>query len=385
MWKWISGVGVLLLVIGCQGAPPSDSPCGPNSCPMNQMQPLQCPGGSCPVNPPSIDINDLPALGGAYGPVQQEGYLRSAVRIAVTLQEGGMAKGSGVYVVSNDTYVVITAAHVVRGSTKVFVTFRGSKNPITVQAEVLYKDTTYDCAILGLYRHPLDGEDIATTMAYQDDLSNLESQSLQNAGFGGDEVLNAGIGRILKYMAPSGGLANDWMVIRAKARFGDSGGPVYLSSGKVAGILWGKDNSTIVCVAPGRVHICLNKGLSAIGVDQAQLVQPRPIPRQPKKLVPVMPMKPPVLPWRDKIENELDGIKRAPPKCNPAPPPVIRPAPPKVDVDVDVNKPVTPPVIKEDERYRVEAQLALYIIAGVVLVCLVVGIGVQWKKTYSIQ
>jgi hypothetical protein len=88
------------------------------------------------------------------------------------------------------------------------------------------------------------------------------------------------------------------------------------------------------------------------------------------------------LPWRDKIENEIDGIKKAP-TVDPKPP-VVAPAPPKVDVDVKPTKPAEPPVAN-DGRYRVDRQIALYIILSAMLLCLVAGVAVQWNKTYSIK
>ncbi|MFA5380124.1 MAG: hypothetical protein WC455_30465, partial [Dehalococcoidia bacterium] len=203
-------------------------------------------------------------------------------------------------------------------------------------------------------------------------------------GFGGDDVLNAGSGRLIGTMSPATGLPKTWMTISSNARFGDSGGPIFLPNGKVCGVLWGKDSTSIVAVRLNAVHTQLQDAKSKVVVEETQVVQPRPLPKQPKKLVPVLPIEPPVLPWRDKIENEIKGIKDKMDKDKPSPP-SVQPTPPVEDTPkVEEDTPKVEKV-EEDGRYRVDRHVALPIILGLCLICVVVGVAVQWKKTYSIQ
>jgi hypothetical protein len=171
------------------------------------------------------------------------------------------------------------------------------------------------------------------------------------------------------------------MAISSTARFGDSGGPIFLPDGKVCGILWGKDNTSIMAVYLSAVHTRLQDAKSKVVVEETQVIQPRPLPKQPKKIAPVLPIDPPLLPWRDKIENEIKGIKDKMDKNKPSPPSVA-PAPPSVQPTPPV---ADTPKVEGDGRYLVDRHIALPIILGLCLICVVVGVAVQWKKTYSIQ
>lgn len=368
MWKWT--FGILLSIVA--------------SAPLY----AQCPGGSCPSGgcpqgqpPISIDIGDLPTIGaqqGEYGPAKHEGALLSVVRIVGVEGPGSMVKGSGTYVSYEELYCVVTASHVVRGTHKLYVVFRDNEDARTVQGVVLSNDQTNDVAVLGLYQHPADGEEIAAAVAYSADIASIKNEILRNYGFGGDDTFCGGAGRVVGEFGPSGGMPNSWYEISSAARLGDSGGPVFLPSGKLAGVLWGRDARSIAVVKTNYIHAALRTAKAQVGVEPTQMVQPRPLPRQPKKLVPVLPIKPPVLPWRDKIENEIDGLKRAP---------KVQPTPPNIGVDVNVNpapKPVTPE-IKDDERVRVDRHIAIPCICAAIMVGMVVGFLYQWKKSYVVK
>ncbi|MFA5378853.1 MAG: serine protease [Dehalococcoidia bacterium] len=360
MWKKciVSGTFVLLLLL--------------SACAFAQY-----PGGY------SVDIGNLPNVGQSsnYGPVEATGHLKSVVRIIGVESPGHMVKGSGVYVNYEGFYCIVTASHVVRGVSKLYVSFPFATPPKTIQGEVLSNDPTADCAIIGLYQHPENASDIVAGVAYRDGAESMKSSLLQNAGFGGDDVLNAGTGRLIRLVSPAAGLPKSWMAISSTARFGDSGGPIFLPDGKVCGILWGKDNTCIMAVYLSAVHACLQDAKSKVVVEETQVVQPRPLPKQPKKLVPVLPTEPPVLPWRDKIENEIKGIKDKMDKDKPSPP-SVRPTPPVEDTPKVIED---TPKVEGDGRYRVDRHIALPIVLGLCLICVVVGVAVQWKKTYSIQ
>jgi hypothetical protein len=347
----------------------------------------QCPGGgTCPrtQQPPSIDIGDLPPVdqpSGRYGPTEQEGHLLSVVRVIGIESAGALLKGTGTYVNYEGLYCVVTASHVVRGTQKLYVIFRGPSAAKTVQGVVLSNDPTNDCAVIGLYQHPENGETIAASIAYAEEIANIKNETLRNYGYGGDDVFCGGSGRIVGEFGPSVGMPKSWYSISSSARLGDSGGPIFSPINKLVGVLWGRDDSTIAVVKCNYIHAQLQAAKAKVGVETAQAVQPRPLPRKPKALVPVLPIKPPILPWRDKIENEIDGIKRAPP-VKPSPP-VVVPSPPTVVPTPPGVEGETP--IVDTNRYRVKTVIAVPVILAIVLSCLVIGITVQWRKTYSIQ
>ena len=353
MWKWI---GIVLLSVSPLYA--------------------QCPNG-CPIN-----ITDLPPVVQPaqhdYGYVAQEGHLRCVVRIVGVEKPGTLWKGSGTYVNYEGLYCVVTASHVVRGTSKLFVIFKGS-NSFTTQAAILSDDPVNDCAVLGLFQHPTNAEEIVGSVAYKNDCADLENTLLENCGFGGDDVLSAGHGKITKYARPSEGFPQSWARISSTCRFGDSGGPVFLPSGKLVGIVWGKSNTDIITVRCAYVHEQLRIAKSKVAVEEltAQLIQPRPLPPPPRKLAPVLPLKPPVLPWRDKIENEINNLKKAP-----------KVAPPNVDIDIKPSpKPIPSPIVtpKPEEKSPandIRVKLIVLAVALSIIVGAVAGIAVQWKKKY---
>lgn len=360
----------------------------------------QCPGGCCPRGYDYYDYYDYnvqPQEQFDYKYVRPEGHLKSIVRVIGVIEPGHTVKGSGTYINYQGLYCVVTASHVICDVQKIYIVFKEAMpNHKTIIGEVLADDPTNDCAIIGLYQHPKNAEDIVGEIAYGIDLQNIKNVKLQNCGFGGDEGLCAGHGHITSYQSPSEGLPESFMVINSRCRIGDSGGPVFLPNHKLCGIVLARNNpeyqatTRVTCARCAYIHAQLKIALSKVSAEAKQmgwrdkLIQPRPIPRQPKSLGPLVPIKPPVLPWRDKIENEIDGIKKAPPKViiAPKPSPKIQ-VKPKVEIKPNKEKPKVENK-KTDGRYRVNVHVAICTICTLALICLIVGFAAQWKKTYSI-
>lgn len=154
----------------------------------------------------------------------------------------GGFRGSGVYL--GDRYVA-TANHVIaEGARRGTVTFRdGAKIGFTTYKQ----DAIYDQALLQLdQEHPtLTGVEIYTG-------SIQPGMQVYSAGFGRGFRLFGG--PVLGFASPTRG-TNGWLLHRSPAISGDSGGPVFLSDGRLVGCLWGTNGSDTYAARPQRFRV----------------------------------------------------------------------------------------------------------------------------------
>ena len=281
----------------------------------------QCVGGTC-YGPPKTTASppsNSPSLSWRYAAA--DAHRRAVVRISTSDSGRTSSKGSGVAVDWRGRCVVLTAYHVVRDARQVTVRFSDGK---TVGAAVMAVDSTWDLAILA----PGEAFRGSAQMASGKAAVPVIGQRLETCGYGPDDRLAANVGTLQRFAQPQAQVSTtDWMIIGGYARGGDSGGPVFNTSGQVVGILWGSSGGTITAVQGGRIWRFLD--------DHCKWTAPQNclLPRRP--LVPVV----------------------RPPQANPTPPPmIVETQPPKQETPPEepAKQPATPaelPTVAEPPRY----------------------------------
>lgn len=145
----------------------------------------------------------------------------------------------------------------------------------------------------------------------------------------------------------------DWMLFEGECRDGDSGGPIFTTDGRVAGILWGKDPAaprTLCGVQQGRVTEFLNAAYAAKPVELASgptLIEPQ------TGEVPVVETAA-VLPYRKnqeqatrQIGQSVANIEQKVDQMRQQPPPQPLPVPPPPTVTPVTTVPLPDPAVEE--------------------------------------
>ncbi len=182
---------------------------------------------SCPVCDGSGVVPDKPARA-AGGP-----------RPAVPRIECGAGPsrdcGSGVLVdAGGGRAVVLTAWHVVRGHRDA-ITIRWPDGT-TAAAKVVASDDAFDLAVLSTPTPKAAPVQLAAKAPAVGDRLTI-------AGYGGAPfVYREASGPVTQFLSPAGRHPAHMVEVRAAARQGDSGGPIFTESGELAGILWGSSH-----------------------------------------------------------------------------------------------------------------------------------------------
>jgi len=139
----------------------------------------------------------------------------------------GNSLGSGVAVASaNGQTLILTAQHVVQDG-----------GPYTVAgkaARIIATDKTWDLAALVV-------DDSMPTARLSNRLPKI-GDILTVCGYGSNNY-SENTGEIVAFFSPGGNNPNDWIAINAKARSGDSGGPLFYSDGTICAVLFGSDQT----------------------------------------------------------------------------------------------------------------------------------------------
>lgn len=147
--------------------------------------------------------------------------------------------GSGVLVqVREGRAVVLTAWHVVRGNRDSIV-IRWADGTIG-PARVLASDEAYDLAALSADMAKAAPASVAAKPP-------AIGERLTIAGYGPAPFsYREQTGTVSQFVAPTGRHKANMVEVRASARQGDSGGPIFNEAGEVVAILWGSSNRITV-------------------------------------------------------------------------------------------------------------------------------------------
>ncbi|MBL8826884.1 MAG: trypsin-like peptidase domain-containing protein [Planctomycetaceae bacterium] len=172
-----------------------------------------------------------------------------AVARIVVPEGDGFAYGSGTLVDVNDQMgLVVTNWHVVQGGRgQITVKFPdGFESP----AQVLKTDRDWDLAALAI-RRPNVAPVRLSSQAPQ------PGETLTIAGYGSGRYRSVS-GPCTQYVAPGTAFPYEMVELKARARQGDSGGPILNSRGELAGVLFGEGGGTTSGSYCGRVHLFLS-------------------------------------------------------------------------------------------------------------------------------
>lgn len=160
------------------------------------------------------------------------------------------AGGSGVLVaVSGRHGLVLTNWHVVRSHRESVAVHwpDGSKSP----ARILETDDAWDLAALLVARPAVE----PVTLAAQ---APRRGDRLTIAGYGSPPFLyREDSGPCTEYLAPTPSHPSQLVELRAAARQGDSGGPIFNAGGELAGVLFGTKDGLTVGPCSTRIRIFL--------------------------------------------------------------------------------------------------------------------------------
>ena len=78
------------------------------------------------------------------------------------------------------------------------------------------------------------------------------------AGFGSDGQYQEATGPVVGFSSRTQDTP-DWMIVQTQVRSGDSGGPVFTQDGKLAGVLWGCNDTTYASPVT-RLYLFTNRG-----------------------------------------------------------------------------------------------------------------------------
>ncbi|WP_347243916.1 serine protease [Thermogutta sp.] len=168
-----------------------------------------------------------------------------AVARVIALDTRGASLGTGTLVAVNEYHgLVVTNWHVVRDARgSILVQFPdGFASPATV----LKVDRDWDLAALAIWRPRAKPVPIAVDPPRPGDV-------LMIAGYGQGDY-RVSYGPCTQYLSPSPGLPAELVELRATARQGDSGGPIFNARGELAGVLFGSGFTETMGAYCGRVR-----------------------------------------------------------------------------------------------------------------------------------
>ena len=253
-------VAAMLLLVALQPASLHAQRCQGGSCqggscpaPWTRTQPFGLgQAGSLISQPPARPALD--PQGQPYGnrppsdPQPGEPWFAAVCRVTGSEGRGVNSVGSGVLVNWYGRRLVLTAHHVLKGTTGRIARFSTGASARLVGAR---GDVTWDYAVADL-----EGEVGTLPGAVELDDGDRPlpaGESLVSCGLGGDGRLAINRGQFMRYAPASRQTEGNWLVMSGQASGGDSGGPIF-RRGKVAGVLWGSARGEVVGTQVGLIH-----------------------------------------------------------------------------------------------------------------------------------
>ena len=171
-----------------------------------------------------------------------------AVARIIAPESSGTSMGSGVLIdVNRSQGLVITNWHVVRDSrSAVLVQF---PDGFQSAGTVVRWDEAWDLAALVIWKPRATPVSIAATPP-------AIGETLTIAGFGRGSYREES-GQCLDYLSPTTGYPREFVELKATARQGDSGGPIFNASGELAGVLFGQSDGRTIGSCSTRVKTFL--------------------------------------------------------------------------------------------------------------------------------
>lgn len=171
-----------------------------------------------------------------------------AVARIVAPERSSTSLGSGVLVdVNRNQGLVLTNWHVVRESkSAVLVQFADG---FQSAGTVVRWDEAWDLAALVIWKPKATPVRLAETPPAVGDM-------LRIAGFGRGPYREEA-GPCTEYLSPGSGYPNEFVELRARARQGDSGGPIFNARGELAGVLFGESDGRTIGSCSTRVKTFL--------------------------------------------------------------------------------------------------------------------------------
>ncbi len=167
-----------------------------------------------------------------------------AVARIMSVETNGASFGSGTLVYKQGKHaLLVTNHHVIRDSKQeILVSF---PNGFRSSAKVVASDPTWDLAALLIWSPSIDAVQITRTAPQPGD-------KLTIAGYGSGRY-RAVSGVCSQYVSPGLSQPHEMVELKAVARQGDSGGPIFNTEGELAGVLFGAGWRTTAGSYSGRV------------------------------------------------------------------------------------------------------------------------------------